>query len=504
MKKTQLVKFSLTLVSAAVLAACSSSSKAPAVPEVESPAPDVQAPAAEAPALDKTSSFGHKVVVKKASNLDVGFGLESSSKSSKAVAPMTIPLDPSLDTFVVATDEYQAAGKHVVYLEDFDFRGNKDNSTGTATLYHIHKAGADDSGATHVSNADVGVARTDGKSRTKTALQGEQTGNALVYQNDRLIYISTDETELKHEQLRNRTETVAEVYGNKTFLEGEANGATSAKAQPSYPQHNLANYAVNGTTLSNTPFLHLDPTTKEYTVGGVLNYVQYGRATSKLNGLSLADLRKGIEIDGYDTYVAMYGQYGDDKTENNYFYRSNTAKRTAVDTAALQEYYTNTEGSIKYHGHAVTYGLDHRYREDGVVPNALGADKKLISGTHVEATIDLASKEVKGNLYDVWQAGQYGSNELKHNKLVDFKGHLNPANGAILGTAKHFEAEGVFNANVFGEKSEELGGSIKSKSSEAAETWGAVFGAKAELPTPVIVAPGVAPKGLAEITQGGK
>ena len=50
----------------------------------------------------------------------------------------------------------------------------------------------------------------------------------------------------------------------------------------------------------------------------------------------------------------------------------------------------------------MTYNLPDDYKLAGNLPNALGAEYALVSGTHVAADIDLASKNVTGNLYNVW------------------------------------------------------------------------------------------------------
>lgn len=494
MKNSNLVKFSLTLVCAAVLSACGSSggSSNPEPTPVPDTKPEVK------PAPQAKESFGHKFTQKRESNLDVGIENDTnrSSMSSKAVGAMTVALDPSLDTVVVATKEYNKSSNIAIYLEDFDFRGNMSNATGKHTLSHIHRAEEADKGHTN----GLGDARVDGASRTKTDKQGTQSGEALVYQEGRQLFISTDETELSGQQvdLRDRTGSVAEVYGNKTFLT-DAQG-TSAQAQLSAPDHNLPNYAVNNVTLNNTPFLNRD-TKGQYNQGGALHYVQYGRVTSKLDHLGLADFRNGIAIDGYETYVASYGKYGDKNTEDNYFYRSNVPLRTGMNVDSLKEHYGSAE--LKYNGHAVTYGLDHTYGKNSLVPNALGNDKKLISGTHVEATVNLDTKKVDGQLYDVWQVGQYGASSLEKNPLVSFNGDLNTANGAIVGTAQHDKKDGVLHANLFGDRyAEELGGAVKSVSSEPQESWGAVFGAAAVQPTRIAPPPTqIAPNRIAEATQ---
>lgn len=526
MKKTDLVKFSLTLVSAAVLAACSSSGKSnkPQVPaQPEEPVTNQPAPAEEnkSSEMDVTNNteatksgdaFGHKSVVKDRSNLVISGDNKKNSKSSEKLTGMTVELDTSLDTFVVATRNH-AERDVAAYLEDFDFRQTTDaaikasHKSGEVTLGHIHLLTAQEHvtaktvGKTKLGENNVGVARPDGESRTKTALMGQQEGKALVFQADRKVYVSAHESELNGSQInyyhkddtdthrasvrRELTDTVAEVYGNKTFLLGD-----SRAAQPNDNGGHVRNYAENDVTLSNFPYAHKD-SDGFYTKPGVLNYVQYGRVTSALNDIGFnKDLREGKRVAGDgDVRIASYGLYNQAGTENHYFYRTNLTSVTPVNKEDLESTYST--GKVVYNGHAVTYGLDHRYKGKGNVGHAIGGNKKLMSGTHVEATITLADNKVKGSLYDLWSFGGAADTKQVPNVLVKFTGDLNTDNGSIVGKSWHKEFEGTLNANVFGPNIEELGGAVKSNSTDPIHrtgegSWGAVFGAKA---TPVPVAP---------------
>ena len=124
MKNNKFIKFSLTVACAAVLAACGSSggssnndeaaqkaaaqqqaaqqqAAAEAAAKAKAEAAAAQAAAAEA-AVAKTIDVGAKFVKKTQSNLNVGEGVETNSKSSVAPTNMTVELHPSLDTIVVA------------------------------------------------------------------------------------------------------------------------------------------------------------------------------------------------------------------------------------------------------------------------------------------------------------------------------------------------------------------------------------------------------------------
>ncbi|MGX3066601.1 transferrin-binding protein-like solute binding protein [Ursidibacter arcticus] len=476
MNKNTFVKFSLTLISAAVLAACGSSGgkggaeapKGPSQEELEQQRLEAERIRLENERKAKIAaipaSFGHQFTQKNNSNLNVGFGTETSSKSSDVKAS-TYALDASLDTIVIGVEDLKDGKRKLVYLEDFDFRGNTDNTVGQHTLAHIHQV-AD--GKTVALN----TARTGGKSRTKTEFKGDQTGTALVLQKDRQVYLAAGAkgtagvTIANNGTLRNLKDTVAEVYGNRTFLAGDSEQAQG-----------VAEGLAKNAALENAPFLTEDKK------AGTLNFVQYGRVTSKLDKIKIADVRPGLNIDGFETHIASYGKYGEEGTENHYFYRSNSAARGNVDAKALIEK-TYKDGTVKYNGHAVTYGLDHSLTNRATgVPNAVGYHKELVSGTHVEATLDLNKQTVVGSLYDVWT---FGNGSVKpaeiSNTLVDFRGDLNTNNGAILGTALHNGAQGTFQANLF-DQVNELGGAVASTEKDAGKAWGAVFGAKAVVPS---------------------
>jgi len=160
MKNNKFIKFSLTVACAAVLAACGSSGgsgddeaakqqaaqqqaaqqqQAAAEAAAKAKAEAEAAAAAAAPAVgSSTSDVGAKFVKKTQSNLNVGEGVETNSKSSKDITSMTVELHPSLDTVVVAVplNADGSVNEHAkqAYLEDFDFRGNTANTSGEHTL----------------------------------------------------------------------------------------------------------------------------------------------------------------------------------------------------------------------------------------------------------------------------------------------------------------------------------------------------------------------------------
>ena len=488
MKNNKFIKFSLTVACAAVLAACGSSGGSGDDEAAKQQAAQQQAAAeaaakakAEAEAAAKassavgssTSDVGAKFVKKTQSNLNVGEGVETNSKSSVNPTNMTVELHPSLDTIVVAIpvdkDGNPVENAKQAYLEDFDFRGNTANTSGTHTLAHIYKT-ADGS-------TTVGAARNHGEASTKTDTKGTQSGLAYVYEDGRLNYTRKAEGSNVVDTKAARTDarladSVAEVYGHRTFVAGDSE---------------VRNEADGETVLANAPFTAIDassPYKHKYTAGSKLSHVQYGRVTSKLHGVFEKDLKDGKDVAQYGTKVASFGGYGEQGTEDNYFFRG-VNNTSAAQVGALKDAYFGSEaagGSLHYQGHAVTYNLPDDYKLAGNLPNALGAEYALVSGTHVAADIDLASKNVTGNLYNVWQKENttLQKDELNH-ELVKFNGTL-ANDGSIAGTATATaikgNPEGVLRASLYGDKAEELGGLVASK--DTTNNWGAAFGAKVQ------------------------
>ena len=491
MKNNKFIKFSLTVACAAVLAACGSSGgssnndEAAKQQAAQQQAAQQQAAAeaatkakaeAEAAAAEsstagdaRASNVGAKFVKKTQSNLNVGEGVETNSKSSVKPANMSVKLHPSLDTIVVAIpldkNGNPAEDAKQAYLEDFDFRGNVANTSGTHTLDHIYK--------TVDGNTTVGAARTGGEASTKTATKGTQSGLAYVYEDGRLNYTRKAEgsnvvdTKLARTDAR-LADSVAEVYGHRTFVAGNSE---------------VRNDADGETGLANAPFTAQDASGK-FRAGSTLNYVQYGRVTSKLHAVLPSHLKDGKDVVQHGTLVASYGGYGEQGTEDNYFFRG-VNDTSAAQVGALKDAYFGSEaagGKLHYQGHAVTYNLPDDYKLSGNLPNALGAEYALVSGTHVAADIDLASKKVTGNLYNTWTKTNTALDvEPFDHELVSFDGSL-ANDGSIAGTAKATaikgEPTGVLRASLYGDKAQELGGLVASD--DTTNNWGAAFGAKVQ------------------------
>lgn len=536
MKKSTIVKFSLSLVCSAVLAACSSGgSSAPAVnnnnadllkqeelkKQEELRKQQEELERQKEQAVANSSSFGHKFVKKTESNFiettnPADGTAQKNSNSQGDQTNMELRLHDSLDTVVVSVPYTVVDGKYVVdptkevgYVEDFDFRNGEAELaaarvSGETTLTHIYKTAdgstAEGDNRTMVDGPDFtseketylirGVTKD-----TKTATKGKDSGKVLVYQTDRTNYIGTDEKVTGNvENLRDRSQSVAEVYGHRTFVHGNAEtGVDEAVADIG----------------ANAPFGQYDSATGQYSAVK-LNNVQYGRVTSRLHGVKVESVKDGIETD-VTTKVVSYGDYNTEGTENSYFYRgvNDTTYSKTLATDLADKYATTVNdtktaaGSLKYQGHAVTYGFEHTAPDSSLkttvnsdTPNAVrpkfqqttGSVAKLVSGTHVSAMVDLATKQVTGNLYNVWSLDDVKSNR----DIATFSGRLENS-GQISGTSTRTadNAAGSFEANIYGADGQELGGGIASKATGADQSWGAVFGAKVQ--NSLYVAPSVVP-----------
>ncbi len=401
--------------------------------------------------------------------------------------------------------------------------------TGKTNLNHIYKkeaSGQDSSTAFDLGNSNYRQSTYSatlqnppkfGATATETNTQGTRTGTALVYQAGRRVYITDDgkqgnnfnyvrtadysrdhsyngnlgATRAKGDGINTTTlspdrnkvrelkDTVAEVYGNKTFTYevGKTNNTDY-----------FDNFANDGG--NNAPFTGAFNKKTGYYASKELKHVQYGRVTSAISGLLPSDLKEG-RVDG--TVVGIYGRYGADGTENTYFARGNNRTSNA-DIAKLS-------GNLTYSGHAVAYGLDNSYNKVAAVtssgiPNAIGSAAagngySLWSGNHVNATIDTSKKTVEGSINNIWSNGKTQSNgdlDVQRVDLVTFKGDFG-ANGNMIGTSEVAEGaaankkltaderKGDFRAALFGSNGEEMAGNVKSSSNEAEKAWGASFGA---------------------------
>lgn len=462
--KNNVIKFSLTLAASAILAACSSSSGSSS--NGQQVAADV--------GPTGTPAVGYKVVNKDNSDFRVK-GRTDTARNSEAGAVesmLTQNPEPSFDTLVIAAPTTAAGQKSIAYVEDLDVT-NPVN--GVAQLQHIYIG-------TQTKNG--GVARTEGVKNeyghiTKTTTKGQDTGSVLVYENGRLDYTG-DAGRIKKSEFPTN-DTVAELYGRNTM---NSDKLFNANANLPLADHYGVSTAKRG--------------------DGHLQYVQYGRVTTELDSSKLAqgddilqaNFKDGVKLGGnLKTYVVAYGEFNAAEKEDNYFARgiSNISEK---DLAELQ-------GKLTYKGHAVTYGLDHGLHADVEVdknnaPTALqGVNPdvvRLVSGTHVIANVDLASRNVTGKLYDVYSV----NSTTKESDLVNFNGTLGK-NGAIQGSselaygkADAANRKGTFNATIYGNKADgldktELGGAVASNIGDADKKWGAVFGA--EDVTKKVVAP---------------
>ncbi|SSY70997.1 HupA family protein [Alysiella crassa] len=444
-----------------------------------------------APATHEHSFVGFKTIVKNESDLITNSSSKTETISDTPEGMQVQNPFPSLDTIVVAEERENGKPKKngkIVYLEDFDFRGNKggaDATTGKATLNNIYLATAGTKGVT-----TNGSARTDGTkagvSVTRTSQGGGNPGTAYVYQDKRQNYTENYKNKVVDEQggkllekadnkasdtsnnqiyhTRDTKGTVAEVYGARTNANDTAYGSTKA-----------SDFKQDGKV--NAPFQKEE-----------LKHVQYGRVTSALNGVKITDLKEGLKLGLTDTLIGSYGEKGNKGTEDNFFYRG-VGNTSAQELAKLKA--DNPNATLTYNGHAVTHGIDSNWYGNNLrVPTAVGGSVGLISGTHVTANVNLGNGNVDGNLFNRWySSAETENNGVKNVKLVEFNGKL-ADNGNIAGTATNLTKEvgdkfrsGLFGATLYGANAKEMGGTVASTEKGTGE-WLAVFGASRDIEPP--------------------
>ncbi|RRD90545.1 transferrin-binding protein-like solute binding protein [Conchiformibius steedae] len=467
------------------------------------------------PVNNKASNVGYKHVIKTKSDFILN-GVKKSANSESNTGLLMQEQDPNkhLDNFVIGHYRDNNGKENVLYLQDVDSRsaaevpkfGEGSNKVDFSKVWvaDVSAKGKDAYRANlgHEGNRTLGKHLVD---VTKISREGTAPAKGLVYQKDRKIYIhggvnaagknnsgfkanekvnvlTFDERgNPKTEDIKqfsdenfggvDPSETVLEVYGNKfTFSKTEGGNPVKYAEEDAKEYKNGKNLPLENTTL---------------------HHVQYGRVTSQLSGRHLDDFVEGLH-QNHPTYIVAFGKYGADGTENHYFARG-VNNTTADQLAALPAHYGTNK--LTYQGHVVPYGLDHSFRQgqnNGKVPTALGGSAKeyLISGTHIRANVDLATKLVDGNVYNVW--GLVKNNDFDtltkvEAPLVGFNGTL-ADNGNIAGTAQNYTkdyAPGVFNATIFGAKGEEMGGTIVSANPEKLQ-WGLSFGAKNTTTPPAV------------------
>lgn len=430
----------------------------------------------------KNSFVGYKHVTKK----DSGFIINTPSNTNGADVPAALYVQnpfPSLDTIVVAEPENASSQDPRGYLEDFDFRGSKDanaQTSGEFTLKHIYlETPAERTGT------KGGDPRT--PSLTKTETQGTEKGKAFVYQDGRVNYttnyagevynVKGEGVDMSLPTNTQRTEevlkgSVAEVYGYRTFAKGGMDDLNKQEKKD-FVDEVQANLPL-ATNAENAQ----------------LKNVQYGRVTSALSDHTQADFKDGKKLGTIPTFVVSFGKYGDDKSENHYFYRgiNNVGKEALAKLSGVYDYY----------GHAVSYGLDDNFvnNKDINIPTAIGGTLGLISGNHVHAKVDFGEKKVDGSIFNSWYVGSESDPKMKvqPSTLVSFGGTL-ADNGNIAGNSVYLKnnTTGTFGATLFGEKAEEMGGVVASHDKTEGNRWGAVFGAIREKDK--AVAPGLPANG---------
>ena len=229
----------------------------------------------------------------------------------------------------------------------------------------------------------------------------------------------------------------------------------------------------------------LDSPADYYSIGAqpmTLKKVQYGRVTTQL------DLANGEGPFGDGFLRAPFAKKGDKDSVDNYFFRG-------IDATSVED--MPKEGSAKYQGHALMYGinndfhgmtgkLDHTQNLPNAFAGVIRGNAQMGLGNFVEADVDFATRKVKGDVYNAWLVSDK-SPSVVHDKLVSFTGDI--TGNTVLGTADRTYIPGNdkadFRAAFFGKEADEMGGSFNSvkpddKYGSAYEygDWGGVFGAK--------------------------
>ncbi len=220
-----------------------------------------------------------------------------------------------------------------------------------------------------------------------------------------------------------------------------------------------------------------------------LDQVQYGRVTARFNKAMVnkakADLAKGLNLT--QIYSATkknesgIGKKSDFDANNPnvdfYFTRGN---EPATDIPE--------EGTYKYFGHVLGYGLDNTYhRKDDNNSHSLKLVPQEGIGNFVKAEFNAKTKDVNGSIYNVWTVNRNRPElGIEKNDLVTFEGKRQADTNAILGSSKlaytpkaGVPKDGSFKGALFGKGATELAISVNSVK-EGYETahWGAVGGAK--------------------------
>lgn len=466
---------------------------------------------AETPVNIGKSHVGYLHTKKNQSDLDVlGNGSTKFDSIGNTALLMTEEPDKALDTLVIANSK-----DRYYYLEDLDLDQAELDNTGEDFAYEgltnkvpLKKAYLDKDGREGRDPSDPMMNLT----------QIETHGNAkdakaLVYRDLQKIYLHKDQF------VNTNTDTLMEVsLSSDGYLNDNPKVADLLD-----PKGTI--FEIYGAKTKDSIFKKEDGTSVENLPleDETLKYVQYGRATSQMSGNSLESFIEGLKD---NTWIVTYGQYDDPEkkgVENHYFARG-TNNTTAEQVLDLSKYYGTNE--LVYNGHAVTYGVNHDYRngdvKDKAVATALSNRDSvlpmLVSGSHVRANVNLDTKLVKGNVYNVWAllpadpdkvnlsaAGTQGRYKPVETNLVSFEGNL-AENGNIAGAAKNLTnneaAAGIFNATLFGPKAEEMGGVIVSKKPEESN-WGVSFGAiiKNQKPTVSDTGPGVTKQDLPSVVS---
>lgn len=212
-----------------------------------------------------------------------------------------------------------------------------------------------------------------------------------------------------------------------------------------------------------------------------LKNVQYGRVTSNIDMLTETQIKAGKNAEYYDSEIVAKGTAD---SVDTYFYRG-TNETSIKDMATLKE----AGGTFQYAGHALMYGIDNSYHGAKNDPNSnsVGGGAAVAvegKGNFVEATVNMTDRNIKGNVFNVWEVKPTDSTStFRKDNVVDFKGDV--FGNTFKGDANlsyDTSKKGTVKGSFYGDKAQEIGGAFNSVTSGYGQSqWGGVFGAERDV-----------------------
>lgn len=306
---------------------------------------------------------------------------------------------------------------------------------------------------------------------------GNQVGTSN-FETNGLVYVSRDgqETNFTAQGEESASTLSTRIFGNKYRDDANTAAVNSYRYTGTAGENGVISTVEDFDTASFSPIK--------------LDNVQYGRITSNIDALGADDLQEGINY--YESDIVAKSTPG---SVDTYFYRG-TGETTIAQMNAMQA----TGGTVAYAGHALMYGIDNSYHGNLGDPNSNsfgGGDTAIQGGGNlVQANVNMADRTIAGNIFNVWevrQAGTDGSeNVVVQDNLVNFSGNVfgNTAKGTSQLAYGNDQTAGTFKGTFYGPQANELGGSVNSVTTGYGDpAWGGVFGAEKIQETVIITPP---------------